>query len=104
MLCTPERFEMYDQVIKEQVENGVVEKIYDLKSYMEEHPSCSFIPHMGVYKMSRESTKCRIVYLSNLVDRRAGDVVSHNQAIYSGPCLNRKITTVHCKCCKQTPS
>ena len=92
-----DKLSLYDQVIKEQEELGVVERVTDIKSFMEEHPTCSFIPHMGVFKMSNDSTKCRIVYLSNLVDRRLNSkAVSHNQAILSGPCLNRKISTTLC--------
>ena len=41
--------------------------------------------------MSRESTKCRLVYLANLSERNKG--LSQNQCVYSGPNLNQKLTS-----------
>ena len=38
---------------------------------------------MGIFKFKRESTKCRVVCLT----------VSHNQAIFSEPCLNQSISS-----------
>ena len=90
-----EHLYMYDDVIKEQESSGVIERIDDIKQYLVEHPNISYLSHMGVFRPERESTKCRVVLLSNLVEKRESDVqsVSHNQAISCGPNLNRKITT-----------
>ena len=86
--------QMYDDVIKEQYDSGVIEKISNIKSYIDENPNCSFLAHMGVFKLDRDTTKLRVVYLSNLCESsRDKSVVSHNQAIRSGPCLNHKIAT-----------
>ena len=94
---TPDKLKMYDEVIKEQQNMGVIEEIGDITSYMQTHPMCSFLPHMGVYRMTNETTKCRVVYLSNLADRRIQkDAISHNQAMMSGPCLTKKIATAVC--------
>ncbi|MEL7307449.1 MAG: hypothetical protein AAGK05_05920 [Pseudomonadota bacterium] len=43
--------------------------------------------------MDRMTTKCRVVYLSNLKENDGSKslTVSHNQAIHSGPCLNQKL-------------
>jgi hypothetical protein len=50
---------------------------------------------MGVFKLDRETTKCKIVFLSNLceINRSKPKTISHNQAMYCGPCLNFKIST-----------
>ena len=50
---------------------------------------------MPVFRLDRESTKCRVVYLSNLAEKGDKNThkISHNQAMYSGPNLNCKITT-----------
>ena len=50
---------------------------------------------MGVFKPERETTKCRVVFLSNLCERNPSQSVtlSHNQAMLSDPTINQKITT-----------
>ena len=50
---------------------------------------------MGVFRLNRETTKARTVYLSNLVEKTNDGcrTVSHNQAMYSGPALNQKLST-----------
>ena len=91
----PIKLEMMDNVFKDQEKSGIIVKIDNIEQYMGEHPECSFMPHMGVFKMNRESTKCRVVYLSNLCENNPDlpMTVSHNQAIHPGPSLNQKITT-----------
>ena len=96
------RLNMYDSVIKGQEESGIVERIADLPTFLREHPTCSFLPHMGVFKLDRESTKRKIVFLSNLCDvsdknTTKNQVISHNQAMLSGPCLNDKISNAFMK-------
>ena len=89
-----ECLEMYDKVVKDQLAEGIIEKIEDLSSYLRAHPNCSFLPHMGVFRFDKQSTKCRIVFLSNLCENRKTDSrISHNQAMLSGPNLNKKIST-----------
>ena len=89
------RLKMIDQSFKEQRELGIIEKIDDLDKFLEEHPRHSFLAHMAVFKPERDTTKCRVVYLSNLCEKDPSRTVtiSHNQAMLSGPCLNQKITT-----------
>ena len=50
---------------------------------------------MPVFKPDRETTKCRVVFLSNLFenDKTKPMTVSHNQAIHPGPSLNQKISS-----------
>ena len=92
---SPEQLKLYNDVFKEQRAAGIIEKIDDVEQFMHEHPECSFMPHMGVFKSDNQTTKCRVVYLSNLSqkDRNKELTVSHNMAMLSGPSLNHKITT-----------
>ena len=62
---------------------------------MNDHPESSFLPHMGIFKMKNQTTKVRIVYLSNLCERNTAqpNAVSHNNALLPGPCLNSKLGT-----------
>lgn len=50
---------------------------------------------MPVFKNDRQTTKCRVVFLSNLSECSKSKVksVSHNQAMWPGPNLNQKILT-----------
>ena len=86
---------MVDEVFRSQEKLGVIEKIENLPKFLEENPNHSFLPHMPVFKLDRDTTKTRVVYLSNLCekDKNQPMTVSHNQAIFSGPCLNSKIST-----------
>ena len=57
---------MVNDVIQGQLDMGVIEKIPDLTSFMIENLTCSFLAHMPIFKLERSSTKCRVVYMSNL--------------------------------------
>ena len=50
---------------------------------------------MGIFKPQRETTKCRVVFLSNLKqdepDKKLS--LSHNQVMHSGPTLNQKLSS-----------
>ena len=87
------KLRLYDDAIKEQESAGIIERVD--ADYLETHPDHSFLPHMGVFKLDRETTKCRVVFLSNLSqgDSSKPMTISHNQAIHSGPCLNQKLTS-----------
>lgn len=88
------KLDMYDSVFKEQEKLGVIERIPNLENFMELHPECSFLPHMSVYRMGHESTKCRVVFLSNLAEKsKTNSMFSNNECMLSGPCLNHKIST-----------
>ena len=85
---------LMDKVFKEQESMGIIERINNLPEFLREHPNHSFLLHMGIFKMDRETTKCRIVYLSNLCQQDSSKPsISHNQAIYSGPNLNQKLSS-----------
>ena len=88
------KLSMVNEVFKEQEKLGIIERIENLVEFMRDHPECCFLPHMGIFKMDRDTTKCRVVFLSNLCERNSRTTsVSNNQAMLSGPCLNHKITT-----------
>ena len=86
---------MYDQVFQEQEQMGVIERIDNIAHFMERHPDCSFLPHMGVFRPHKETTKVRVVFLSNLCEKNESQptAVSHNEALLPGPCLNSKLST-----------
>ena len=90
-----EKLKLMDTVIQEQVANGIIKRVDDLENFLEVHPEHSFLPHMAVFKPDRETTKCRIVFLSNLSEKDPNQptTISHNQAIYAGPSLNQKISS-----------
>lgn len=88
----PTKLKLYNDVFKEQCNLGIIEKIEHVQTFMDLNPSCSYLPHMGVFRLDHDSTKCRVVFLSNLCENTKSQI-SHNQAILPGPCLNHKITT-----------
>ena len=92
---TPGHLLMVDEVIREQEKVGVIERIEDLSKFLADKPDCSFLAHMAVFRLNRDTTKVRVVYLSNLNERdpRKPITFSHNQAILPGPSLNKKIST-----------
>ena len=49
---------------------------------------------MAVFKPEKETTKCRVVFLSNLCESNKHKLsISHNQAMHSGPTLNQKLSS-----------
>lgn len=86
---------LMDQTIKDQLAAGIIQPVHNLEQYKTEHPEYSFLPHMGVFKPERDTTKCRVVFLSNLREIEANKrlSLSHNQCIHSGPTLNQKLSS-----------
>ena len=58
--------QQYDSVIKEQLKEGIICQVDDVQSFLKEHPDVSFLPHSGVLRENSETTKLRVVFLSNL--------------------------------------
>ena len=88
----PEALSQYDDVIQDQLREGIVEKIPDLREFLEENPNASFLPHSAVIRESSSTTKCRVVFLSNLCER-AGGKKSHNEISFPGANLNQSLFT-----------
>ncbi|XP_068200128.1 uncharacterized protein [Palaemon carinicauda] len=85
--------QLVDNCIKEQLNMGIIEPIFDLEVFKAEYPNYSFLPHMPLFKPERETTKCRIVFLSNLQESFKKLSLSHNQCMYAGPNLNQKLSS-----------
>ena len=86
----PEALHQYDEVIGDQIREGVVEKIPDLEAFLLENPTASFLPHSAVMRESSSTTKCRVVFLSNLCERGG---MSHNEVSFPGANLNQSLFT-----------
>ena len=73
---------------------GIIERVPNIEQFIAENPSCSFLASMPIFKLSKETTKCRLVFLSNLSEQLKNNLtnISHNKAMHSGPCLNQKMT------------
>ena len=84
----PDKLKQYDEAIKQQVRDGIIEKV-DLDS-IKSNPNVSFLGHNAVFRENVESTKCRVVYWSNLSEK-GGENLSHNQVSLPGPNINSSI-------------
>ena len=89
------RLSLIDKTFREQEDAGIIERIDDFEQFTTDNPNHSFLAHMAVFKMKKTTTKCRVVYLSNLCQNNPTQniTVSHNQAIHSGPNLNQKLAS-----------
>lgn len=89
------KIEMIDANFKELQHLGVIKKIENFDSFAKQFPNYSFLAHMPVFRMDHESTKCRNVFLSNLCGKTHDqpNAISHNQAMWAGPCLNQRLST-----------
>ncbi|XP_068218540.1 uncharacterized protein [Palaemon carinicauda] len=86
---------LMDQTIKDQIAAGIIKPIHDLEQYKALHPDYAFLPHMGIFKPERETTKCRVVFLSNLRENEKNKKLSLslNQCVHPGPTLNQKLSS-----------
>jgi len=82
---------MMDQVFREQETTDIIDRI-ELTDLETKYPNHSFLAHMPIFKMDKATTKCRMVFLSNLCERHGNATMSHNQVMHPGPQLNSKIT------------
>ena len=80
-----------DQYFVDQENKGIIAKIPNLDKFMDNNV-CSFLPHMSIFKPERETTKLRVVFMSNLCEKN-NNKISHNQSMLSGPSLNHKLST-----------
>ena len=91
----PDGLKKVDQIFREQEQLGIIKRIPDLNKFMEENPSCSFLPHKPVVRTGKTSTKIRMVFMPNLKEKspNADETFSMNQCMLAGLSLNHKITT-----------
>ena len=81
------KFEQYDDVIQEQLKDGVIEPIPDSPEGRE-----FYIPHKGVFRDTAQSTKLRVVYDAS--ERPFKDSLSLNDCLEVGPPLQNKLWSV----------
>ena len=62
MLHQPELLREYDQIIQQQIQDGIVERVPDEETDNTDKESVHYLPHHGVVRQDRETTKLRIVY------------------------------------------
>ena len=80
----PDLFEKYDEIIKDQLTEGIVEK-----AHSEANGKEFYIPHKPVVRKSAESTKVRIVYDASACTY--GEAPSLNECLENGPPLQNPI-------------
>ena len=85
----PEILQAYDEVIKDQLEKGIIERV----SPNEESPvgKTCYIPHQAVIKKDRDTPKLRVVYDASAKTR---DEPSLNNCLYPGPCLLHNVAEI----------
>ena len=62
MLHQPELLQEYDQIIQQQIRHGIIEAVPDDETENTDSKSVHYLPHHGVVRRDRETTKLRIVY------------------------------------------
>ena len=77
----PELLKRYAEVIKEQLSEGIIEKLNEDEISKSQH----FIPHRCVVDDKRKTTKLRIVYDASCKNTKTS--LSLNDCLYCGPCL-----------------
>ena len=79
--ATPEILEGYDNIIKEQLDNGIIEEVSELET----STKTSYLPHQAVIRQDAETTKLRVVYDASAKEGRSG--TSLNDCLHVGPPL-----------------
>ena len=77
-LKTCKQSEEYGNIIENYLEKGYIEKIVDWQV------PCCYLPHHGVIKEDKETTKLRIVFDGSA---KVGTSLSLNECLYKGPSL-----------------
>ena len=77
----PEVLDKYNEVIREQLQTGIIEQVSEL----EQTDSCHYLPHPAVCREDAETTKVRVVYDASAKDTKAS--VSLNDCLHAGPAL-----------------
>ena len=82
-------FETYDQVIQEQLAEGVVERVTEEVNFGQRE---FYLPHKAVIRENAESTKLRIVY--DMSSRENSRSFSSNDCLEIGPALQNLLWSV----------
>ena len=81
--ANPEKFKVYDEIIKDQEEQGIIET-----ANRTDQPYAHYLPHRNVEKEYRKTTKTRIVYDASA--KRLNNP-SLNECLEAGPCQLPKV-------------
>ncbi|XP_057299451.1 uncharacterized protein LOC130630070 [Hydractinia symbiolongicarpus] len=79
-----ELLKTYDDIFKEQLDSGIIEKTTESPGAGETH----YLPHRAVIKPNRNTTKVRIVFDASAKHK---DSRSLNECLYTGPSLNTSL-------------
>ena len=82
---TPEILSKYDDVISQQVKEGIVEQVSALEPVVRVH----YLPHRAIIREGAETTKFRVVYDASCKDKKTG--VSLNSCLHVGPSMTPMI-------------
>lgn len=83
----PDIFREYNQIIKEQLESGIIERVSN--SDRDEPGNIHYLPHQAVIRNDALTTKLRIVFDASAKTRL--DSPSLNDCMYTGPALSHTI-------------
>ena len=78
----PELFQKYDEIIKNQEDNGMIEAVNEQTEQGEKR---HYIPHHAVFKPESHTTKIRIVYDASAKSKKTNP--SLNECLYRGPVI-----------------
>ena len=78
----PEVLMEYASIIKDQLETGVIERVFELEKAEKVH----YLPHQAVIRKEATTTKVRIVYDASSKEKKSG--TSLNDCLHVGPSLN----------------
>ena len=81
----PELLYRYDNVIKDQLKQGIIEPCTDLIPAL---GTCHYLPHHAVVRQNSSTTKVRIVYDASA---RAANTPSLNDCLQKGPKFNQLV-------------
>ena len=79
----PDILTEYDSIIKDQLAEGVIEKVAELE---EASDKVHYLPHHAVIRRDAETTKLRIVYDAS--SKATKTEISMNDCLHTGPSLN----------------
>ena len=77
----PEILKSYDNIIKEQLDTGIIEQVYELENC----DKICYLPHQAVVRKDVETTKVRVVYDASSKEGKYG--TSLNDCLHVGPSL-----------------
>ena len=90
----PVKLSMIHKNVVDLEEAGIIEKVHDLDNLMKDNPTISFLPHQCIFKMDKETSKVRMVFMANLAEKLGGArSLSHSNCMYPGPNINQKLSS-----------